>query len=544
MLQEKSKQVYQSEAKNDRDDLISRSPFVHHILEAKLPDNWRGLTIDKYDGTSDPGEHLNIFTTQRACTQLVHLTPPSSIDSFATLARRFNLQFATSRPHPLTSLALVNIRQEKGESLRAFMERFGKVTFSIHNLEPAVAMHHLTTALKPGPFVNSIRKKSPVDLDELRSRAAKYMQMEELSEYRNQVRMDQGSNSKNTDRREAFKARQGNERRNELERPPLGPKYPTNWSKVLDQALATEILRMLRRANTSLRADKSKYCRYHQNRGHTTEECTTLKHKIEELIKEGHLKDFVQTNPIGQIKRGRDQYTELPRRSDDKRFERQRSRSREPPARRYDEREKYPKRVINTIAGGFAGEGPIHSARKRHLRQGSSADILYWNTFKQLGIPEEELREYYEPLVGFSGETVETRGCIDLYTSFGSEHEGKQVKVTYLVMHANTSYNILLDRPSLNKLKAIVSTLHLAMKFPSERGRIVTVHADQKTARECYFASLCLKPFHGAAEISTLYPLGWERNWMWNWILEWMRGVGLSPMKISNLSNLDQNRNK
>ncbi|XP_027361367.1 uncharacterized protein LOC113869304 [Abrus precatorius] len=343
--------------------------------------------------------------------------------------------------------------------------------------------------------------------------------------------MDQGSNSKNTDRRETFKSRQENkERRNEPERLPRGPKYPsytmlnTNRSRVLDQGLATEILRMPRRANTSPRVDKSKACRYHQNKGHTTEEYTALKDKIEELIKEGHLKDFVQTNPVGQSNRGRYRYPEPSRRYDDKRPERQRNRSRELPTERYHERERYPKRVINTIAGGFTGGGPTHLARKRYLRQvrsvnnitlgsririppitftdedfqgvdpiqddptvisvdilnctvrkalinqGSSADILYWNTFKQLGIPEEELKEYCEPLVGLSGERVETRGCIDLYTSFGLKHEGKCIKVTYLVVHANTSYNILLGRPSLNKLKAIVSTPHLAMKFPSERG--------------------------------------------------------------------------
>ncbi|XP_027337121.1 uncharacterized protein LOC113850777 [Abrus precatorius] len=116
------------------------------------------------------------------------------------------------------------------------------------------------------------------------------------------------------------------------------------------------------------------------------------------------------------------------------------------------------------------------TVRKTLIDQGSLADILYWNTFKQLGIPEEELREYQELLVGFSGEQVETRGCINLYTSFGSD------------MRESVS------RPSLNKLKAIVSTPQFAMKFSSERGRIVTIHTDQKTARECYFASLCLKP--------------------------------------------------
>jgi len=53
-----------------------------------------------------------------------------------------------------------------------------------------------------------------------------------------------------------------------------------------------------------------------------------------------------------------------------------------------------------------------------------------------------------------------------------------------------TSYNILMDRPSLNTLGAVVSTPHLAMKFPSPSGDILTIHCDQRLARECYMASL------------------------------------------------------
>ena len=48
--------------------------------------------------------------------------PPLCIDYFVTLVEKFGAQFATSRPHHLTSIVLVNIRQEKGESLRMFME--------------------------------------------------------------------------------------------------------------------------------------------------------------------------------------------------------------------------------------------------------------------------------------------------------------------------------------------------------------------------------------------------------------------------------------
>ncbi|XP_020224143.1 uncharacterized protein LOC109806174 [Cajanus cajan] len=180
-----------------------RTPFTPDIAGARLPDNWKNLTLEKYDGTADPEEHLDAFVTQVSLyteddaimckvfpTSLRGPTlnwftrlPPGSVDSLTALSSWFVIQFATSRPHQLTSIALVNIRQEKKEPLRTFMERFEKMTLSIHNLDPAVAMHHLTTALRPGPFVNNLCKKPPRDLDDLRQRATKYMQMEELAEF-------------------------------------------------------------------------------------------------------------------------------------------------------------------------------------------------------------------------------------------------------------------------------------------------------------------------------------------------------------------------
>ncbi|XP_020205721.1 uncharacterized protein LOC109790885 [Cajanus cajan] len=287
-------------------------------------------------------------------------------------------------------------------------------------------------------------------------------------------------------------------------------------------------------------ADKTKACHFHRNRGHTTEECTALRDRIEDLVKSGHLQNFTQPS-------GRRRYDNSWERrgNSEKALPRHRSRERSRTPERNDRQPErnQPKRVINTIAGGFAGGGSTSSARRRHLRaiksvnavgratihmppitftdrdfkgvdpvqddpmvisveinncvvkktlvdQGSSADILYWKTFEQLGIPKQELTPYGEPLVRFSGERVDTRGTIDLYTYFGDDQHRRRIKVRYVVVHANTSYNILLGRPSLNKLRAIVSTPHLAMKFPSEEGTIITLHANQKTACECYFASL------------------------------------------------------
>jgi len=126
--------------------------------------------------------------------------------------------------------------------------------------------------------------------------------------------------------------------------------------------------------------------------------------------------------------------------------------------------------------------------------QGSLVDILYWKTFKKMRISETEIQPYDEQIVGFLGERVDTKGYIDLFTTFGDDSLSKTINVWYLLVNANTSYNILLGRPSINRLKVVVSTPHLAMKFPFVTGDIATVHVDKKIAQECYVASLKVEP--------------------------------------------------
>ena len=132
------------------------------------------------------------------------------------------------------------------------------------------------------------------------------------------------------------------------------------------------------------------------------------------------------------------------------------------------------------------------AVKKVLVDQGSSMDILYWKTFQKLQISPEDLTPYDDPIYGFAGERVPTKGYIDLDITFGEGRGVKTILVRYLVVDAHTSYNVLLGRPSLNALGAIVSTPHLAMKFPSPSRDILTVHGDQRVARECYMGSLKL----------------------------------------------------
>ena len=70
-----------------------------------------------------------------------------------------------------------------------FTEMFDKVTLNIKNLSHIckVALHHMVITLKSGSFTYSLSKKSVANLNELQQRATKFMNLEELREYRNKT---------------------------------------------------------------------------------------------------------------------------------------------------------------------------------------------------------------------------------------------------------------------------------------------------------------------------------------------------------------------
>ena len=61
--------------------------------------------------------------------------------------------------------------------------------------------------------------------------------------------------------------------------------------------------------------------------------------------------------------------------------------------------------------------------------------------------------------------------------------------VNFLVVDCSSSYNAIIGRPTLNSWKAVTSTYHLSVKFPTDNG-VGQVQGDQLAARECSLAML------------------------------------------------------
>jgi len=131
--------------------------------------------------------------------------------------------------------------------------------------------------------------------------------------------------------------------------------------------------------------------------------------------------------------------------------------------------------------------------RKVHkvlIDQGSSADVMFWGTFTSLQISPDQLRPYDGCLVSFAGDQVEVQGYVEMKTTFSYENAVRTINVKYIIANASFAYNLLLGRPSLNRLGAIALTAHMKMKLPSLEEGVIVIKANQKTTQKCYESSL------------------------------------------------------
>ncbi|KAJ8512769.1 hypothetical protein OPV22_003203 [Ensete ventricosum] len=242
----------------------------------------------------------------------------------------------------------------------------------------------------------------------------------------------------------------------------------------------------------SERRDKRRYCRFHKEYDHDTKECRDLQYQIEDLIRLGHLRRYVG-----------DQSSLLDSR----------------PPRDSSPLPKGPvEKQINVIFGGPASGGDSSSARKAYARSevgkrpthdedlditfksggeeypchddvlvisicmanayvkrvmidtGSSTDILYFDAFQKLGLTDKDLVTLTSTLTGFTGDFVSPLGATMIHVTFEGEPRSKSLMVSFMVVKLPSAYNAIIGRPTLNRLKAVVSTYHWLLKFPTRAG--------------------------------------------------------------------------
>ncbi|XP_031116523.1 uncharacterized protein LOC116020181 [Ipomoea triloba] len=271
----------------------------------------------------------------------------------------------------------------------------------------------------------------------------------------------------------------------------------------------------------------SKYCRYHRSTTHTTDECSYLRREIEAMIQKG------APPPPNQWRR-HPRSNKTDSRSD---------RGKQLASEEEETNWKH-KPVINMIVGGPEG-GDSSSSRKAWARQlyvgtiygrddslkkvchepilftdedlprsqhphrdalviamdvhgtvvrrilvdtRSSVNILYLEVFERLGLQRNKLIPVKTPLAGFTENSIELEGSIRLSVEIGTFPNLRSIDMEFVVVDLSCSHNMILGRPELEDLGALISLEHLCLKFRTPNG-IGVARCDQKVARDCYLQS-------------------------------------------------------
>ena len=119
-----------------------------------------------------------------------------------------------------------------------------------------------------------------------------------------------------------------------------------------------------------------------------------------------------------------------------------------------------------------------YDVKKVMVDQGSAAKIMYPGLFKGLNLRIEDLTPYNSPLVSFEGKVIIPKGLIRLPMQTDSE----TVEVDFIVVDAYSPYTAIVARSWLHTLRAVSSTLHQKIKYPSG-GKIEEILGNQTMAR-------------------------------------------------------------
>ena len=101
---------------------------------------------------------------------------------------------------------------------------------------------------------------------------------------------------------------------------------------------------------------------------------------------------------------------------------------------------------------------------------GSSVDILYFQTFERMGLKVSDLKPSPNPVYDFTGDLVVPLGVIPLSMTLGDYPRQSCVMADFLVIDQPSTFNVVLGRPSLRELRAITSIHNLFMNSPRPKG--------------------------------------------------------------------------
>ncbi|KAF8095016.1 hypothetical protein N665_0346s0013 [Sinapis alba] len=113
------------------------------------------------------------------------------------------------------------------------------------------------------------------------------------------------------------------------------------------------------------------------------------------------------------------------------------------------------------------------------INTGSSVNLIFRQTLEKMMVDLKDIKSSSRALTGFNGSMTHLLGTIRLNVFA----RGISKLVKFSVIDTKTQYNAILGTPWLHMMKAIRSTYHQCVKFPTREGTVFTLKGNQRLAR-------------------------------------------------------------
>nr|GEX22871.1 reverse transcriptase domain-containing protein [Tanacetum cinerariifolium] len=282
------------------------------LRKARMPNN-----IKTYDGTGDPEDHVKIFQAaaqveRSAMPTWCHMfnstligaarvwfdeLPPESIDGYKDTKAAFLSYFMQQKKYVRDLVEIHNIKQWDGETLEDFMERFKIETGRMKGTPKCMRISRFMHRINNPELTKRLNEHVPKTMEEMMIATTAFICGEAAAASKKKGHMSwkpQDQSKKHTDKRPDFRGHSRDSR---------GANQFTPLTRTPKEILAAEANKFQPPPPMVTPVEKrnsNKFCDFHNDKGHNTDECMQLKKQIEELVRAGKLSHLIKEMKQGQ----------------------------------------------------------------------------------------------------------------------------------------------------------------------------------------------------------------------------------------------------
>ena len=291
------------------EDLVHRtdSPFTASINSHPLPLKFKMPSLDSYDGTRDPFDHIVTFkttmhlqgflneiicrvfpTTLKGPTRVwFSKIPPNSISSFEELSKLFVNNFIRGQRHKRSSFSLLTIEQGENESLQSFITFFNREALTVDEVDDKLLLAAFHNGVNSDLFIHKLYEKEPQSMAKLVHSTQNFMNAEDaiIAKKRKIAERIEANSTRHSE--QSPRPKKGwMEDKKDRDNKKAGPSTRNQQYTPLNTPLEQVLIQI--KDDPSLKwpekmkgdpnkRNQNKYCHFHKDHGHDTGECFDLK---------------------------------------------------------------------------------------------------------------------------------------------------------------------------------------------------------------------------------------------------------------------------